>query len=90
MGVDLAAGAGFVLVGVVVFDGSRFEQGTVLLVRKVLSVLDLELVGLRLDDLQSRLCFDRILDHGAQLIIMEVVRPGDHGVVFPYLVLPME
>ena len=61
-----------------------------LVVRKFLAVLDLALLRLGLDDLKGRLDLDGILDHGPQLIIMEAVGLGHHGMVSAYLVLPVE
>ena len=90
MGVDLTIGAGLVFMGVVVRNSSGFEQGTVLMVGKFLAMLDLELLRLGLDNLKSRLVFDCALNHSTELVVMEVVGLGYHGVVPSYLVLPVE
>jgi hypothetical protein len=53
-------------------------------------MLNLELLRMRLNNLKSRLGLDCVLNHGAELVVMEAVGLGYHGVVPAYVVLPVE
>jgi hypothetical protein len=64
VGVYLAGGPWFVLLGVVECDGCGFEEGAILDVGEVLPVLYFELVGLCVDCLKVGLGMHSILDHG--------------------------